>query len=1084
MLAACGPDLSPTETLEQHIFDRDALLQSPEIKIATEPGFVYLIEADQHGADVSLLVASDSKSSNSIDMFGWLRGTEYAVIHDDSDDNYSITINPISVPRNGSLTLDISRFSLLTDDDDERLNAHRALFEAATETTSNDSAIWADHISRLEPACETFEELGLHQTYEQCQFKLGFITYYYTYDWSGSRELVQKLLRKTNREDSPELFAQYQTLLAMTMAEEIRGEKADKYQARLSEAAEILSQVSVDQKKLQADAEFSMTLNMLGYTAERNLQPELSDYYYQQAADLAYEQSADFQYTIAMNNLASRLKRSGKFHQSGDVWEQLIENTPNTPINATMLVDLHNEAATVYNSLGNWDKSIEHYTKALVNEKSISPDSRVRLMSGLTIAYLRTGNPDRARIYIEQILDDLDAINNVDAIQYAYQTASLLEQFEGHIEKAIALIDRALELEGNPSVLGQFLIRKAYLLGLNGQYETAIEIAEDSIQRLLDSDQMTNTDLLIQARLMKTELILDSGENDIANAKALIDEVKEDASQSDNIQTRFLLDFVTARYHEKSGNIDAAMILALQLSEKIWNQRSENVSKEYVTGIVSANEKYLTYHIELSLKQLAQFRDTDQQQSYTRLSKQILASVETIRYRLLLRGEQNNLSRPEHARLTSLEADARRLNYELTVAGQDEEQRKTILQSLEHLNRQIDLLQRTIINADVEVDLASAVDIEAIQASLNPDVDILNYWLGEAYGIVWFINNNQYRAAMINPREDIESLAHTIHRRTSIPSVGGKNQKLQQLSELILDPILLTDDTDPSSVAQQRKTLAIIPFGALSTLPFSALNMPSGRNLVGAYDIVFIPSLVTHTVLHEPPLHEERSIAIYADPKYDDSIRATAGMQAANVRSTTLQALPGTRVEAEQISGYFENNRTLLRIGHHAHRDNFLNDNLSAYQFIHIASHAVVDTTYPAASSIILSVYDESGQELPDNAAISPADISRLSLNADLVVLSACDTAMSNRFGLVTATGLHQSFLTAGAETVMGSSWRVDDEQASQLMTTFYRHVIEDRFAPHASLAKIQRDMINQNKKPYDWAGWLVYSSPRMIYNN
>jgi len=103
-------------------------------------------------------------------------------------------------------------------------------------------------------------------------------------------------------------------------------------------------------------------------------------------------------------------------------------------------------------------------------------------------------------------------------------------------------------------------------------------------------------------------------------------------------------------------------------------------------------------------------------------------------------------------------------------------------------------------------------------------------------------------------------------------------------------------------------------------------------------------------------------------------------------------------------------------------------------------------------------------------------DIYNLDLSADLVVLSACDTALGKDIKGEGLVGLTRGFMSAGSRSVIASLWKVDDRATAVLMGDFYKSMLEDGLPPAAAL-RSAKQRLRQEKAwsaPYFWAGFVL----------
>jgi CHAT domain-containing protein len=146
--------------------------------------------------------------------------------------------------------------------------------------------------------------------------------------------------------------------------------------------------------------------------------------------------------------------------------------------------------------------------------------------------------------------------------------------------------------------------------------------------------------------------------------------------------------------------------------------------------------------------------------------------------------------------------------------------------------------------------------------------------------------------------------------------------------------------------------------------------------------------------------------------------------------------------------------------------------NLSQYRYIHLATHGFFDETNPELSGLVLSLYDQSGH--PQRGYLRLGDLFNLNLPADMIVLSACQTALGENVRGEGIVGVTRGLMYAGAPRVVTSLWNVDDEATADLMQQFYQQILVDQVPPSAALSATQRAMWQQGESPYLWAAFTL----------
>lgn len=144
------------------------------------------------------------------------------------------------------------------------------------------------------------------------------------------------------------------------------------------------------------------------------------------------------------------------------------------------------------------------------------------------------------------------------------------------------------------------------------------------------------------------------------------------------------------------------------------------------------------------------------------------------------------------------------------------------------------------------------------------------------------------------------------------------------------------------------------------------------------------------------------------------------------------------------------------------------------YRVLHFATHAFLDSNHPELSGIVLSMVDRQGR--PQDGFLHLHEIYNLKLNADLVVLSACRTALGREVRSEGLVGLTRGFMYAGAPQVLASLWDVRDRSTAELMRRFYEALLRRGRPPGAALREAQLSMLRDPRwsNPYYWAAFVM----------
>lgn len=355
-----------------------------------------------------------------------------------------------------------------------------------------------------------------------------------------------------------------------------------------------------------------------------------------------------------------------------------------------------------------------------------------------------------------------------------------------------------------------------------------------------------------------------------------------------------------------------------------------------------------------------------------------------------------------------------------------------------------------------------ALTLPEVQRSLDADTLLLVYFLGARRAWLWEVASDRFVTHKLADRSEIEKRAAKVHRqlaRNSPREWQGWAPALEKLSETLLEPV---------AEHLEKRHLLISPDGILHLTPFAALLDPrtlartgppgmepgSPRFLILDHRLVMIPSFSAVTATREALARRPPAlggVAILAAPDF-------AGR---------FEPLPYSFEEGQAIYRLAPPGRSFLATDRRASRATALSPRMGLYSYLHFATHGQLRDR-PDLSWIALSFHDEQGRRA--DGFLQAFEIYDLELSAELVVLSACETALGAERG-----GLVRAFLQAGSRRVMATLWKVSDHSTPRLMESFYEGLLRQGMAPSAALQQAQVQMLSSRwKAPHYWAGFVL----------
>jgi len=402
--------------------------------------------------------------------------------------------------------------------------------------------------------------------------------------------------------------------------------------------------------------------------------------------------------------------------------------------------------------------------------------------------------------------------------------------------------------------------------------------------------------------------------------------------------------------------------------------------------------------------------------------------------------------------------------------------------------------------------------VAEMQAQLDANTLMLYYALGESQSYLWAVTPDSVTSYVLPSRAAIDTAARDVRDVLANPGMYGVPATTpdaqgrtiagttRTLSDLILAPVA-------DQLGQKR--LVIVADGELQYVPFAALNLPGQAEdaytpLVANHDLVNLPSASTIAILRETVINDRQpapqTLAVLYDPVFsldDERFNQASGSATPAFASTTTQPDPAdqlnqaalervtrsinldtiprlehTRAEAEAILALVPEGEEVATQSFDADYPWLDQPNLSQYRYIHLATHGFFDETNPELSGLVLSLYDQSGH--PQRGYLRLGDLFNLNLPADMIVLSACQTALGENVRGEGIVGVTRGLMYAGAPRVVTSLWNVDDEATADLMQQFYQQILVDQVPPSAALSATQRAMWQQGESPYLWAAFTL----------
>lgn len=345
---------------------------------------------------------------------------------------------------------------------------------------------------------------------------------------------------------------------------------------------------------------------------------------------------------------------------------------------------------------------------------------------------------------------------------------------------------------------------------------------------------------------------------------------------------------------------------------------------------------------------------------------------------------------------------------------------------------------------------------EVLRRHLGPEDALVLYGLGPETALAFVATADGARTVKLGPAADVqvacEALMEALRAREETDDWRGAADALRNL---VVAPLGL-----PAGI---RRVL-LSPSDALSAVPF-ALLLPDR-------ELAYVPSGTTYGLLVQDKPARGTGVLALGDPDYETRRASPAPGEAQRSAVGRLARLPGTAVEAKAVGGtvLLGPDATERRLRETAAKN-------SRWRSIHFACHGIVDTERAGYSSLALTA------DVADDGFLTVLEVFRSHLPADLVVLSACETATGKAVQGEGVMGLTRAFMFAGSPRVICSLWKVDDAATQALMVKFYElwNPKEGPGVPTAAALREAQAFVRSQprwKHPYFWAAWVLWGLP------
>lgn len=890
----------------------------------------------------------------------------------------------------------------------------------------------------------------------------------------GAYAIVVEALRPATAEDRTRVAAER----AFATGEALRraGDRESLSRAAATNREALALYQRLGDRRRQAD-----TLYSLGRIHLALGEPRAAAGPYEEALALYRALGARREARVTANGLATALSTAGEPRRAiARLRAALAE--PAEAGERDALAIAWNNLGRAHASLGEVEEALAAYERALAVQRQLGDRAvEAAMLANLGRLYALLGDPERATDRFEPALAHFEAAGMRREAAGVLTDLGLARGRSGRTRRGIAELERALALHrelGSRRAEAATLNNLGWLHRLAGDRDAARAAYERALAIFRRLGDPARGITLTHLGRLQAEL------GDPRAAMASLDEALPLLAASGDRGGEMAALLGVAEARRRQGDPAAALAAVARAVDLVESLRAEPASSELRSTFFASKQEVYAFEIDLLMELHRREPDAGH-------DRRAFEASERARARSLLdliAASGADLRRGVDPGLLAREAEAaRRVDAAdwrrrlLAADGAPADEQRATERELRRLLDERERVEAAVRRASPrDAAFERPLALAGVQESLDGETLLLAYALGEERSFLWLVGRDRFASFELPPRAVIEDLARRAHALAAEShrtlARARSEAALAELSRLLLGPVA-------GRLGGRR--LLVSPDGALHYVPFAALPLPGTTTpLVDAHEVVTAPSASALAVLRRGIAGRApapRAVAVLADPVFDPADprlgRPTSPRAAGGRRPPApgrFARLPHTRAEAEAILALVPPAEALAALGLAANRAAATGGELARYRVVHFATHGIVDTEHPELSGVALSMVDAAGR--PRDGFLRAHEIYRLALPAELVVLSACETALGREVRGEGLVGLTHGFLHAGARRVLVSLWPVEDRATAALMERFYRAMLVDGHTPATALRLAQMEISGRRgwSAPYYWAGFVL----------
>lgn len=724
---------------------------------------------------------------------------------------------------------------------------------------------------------------------------------------------------------------------------------------------------------------------------------------------------------MALANLGTMSNQRGEFQAATQYFDELIPILDQVALPRTRVLLLYNAALADVNA-GYVDRAIERLMLALELSRELKePPQDARLIHMLGHAYWGRGDLAQATAFFRESLRLRRTFNDPRGLTFSLRSAGSVAREAGRVQEALQLHGEALELAIFDDMRLPAMRHLALDFAAIPDYARAIAICREALALRLDKAEPYKRE---QIQVVLGDLLLRQPGADsraVDEAETLIAAPLDSAIRRYDITQELAAREVLARVLAARGKWGEARTEYERAVGLMFRYSSASTNPELQASAVAGARSTLRGYVDLLMRD-AVARSHGKLRPASVDEVEVLRILEWARATSFTNARTAILNTASNARVDALLAQMAGKRVRIAALQERTSNSNTDVEQLQldiaRLRAQIDRIRGQSAQPTV-MSRASFMGAPALPA-LAPGLEQWSYAFGNEHVYLWIRDGANIRVAVLSLRPaELERQVGMAAWQTAQP----------RLAEVLL----------PDGAARSNVTsIEIVADGALASVPFGALREPDGRA------VSMIGSMFPSSAETVPRSRSLRFVGV-------------AGSSGGNgtARGGVFPTLAATQGEARSIATLFERpgqqDKIKLLLAADGNAATLASLWRVGIDVLHVATHGLADLRQPMTSLLMLPAKDSEGNP----TYLTAGQVQQWRGDADLVYLSACETAVGRAQFADGVPGLQRAFLRAGARGVIATLWPVEDVYASQFAVDFYRSYTAGTSAAQA-LARTQ----------------------------